>query len=604
MKNLRHFFLKIILLAAVINAFLILMLYLIKIFYPVLGFNKANNPPSDWVVQSLEYKPCNFEINKKYINSAITPLSPRYLMIDLEEQLTPKINNFTYFTFSIKRLAELDKWGNSLKIEKNFSTVSELKNWWKNSLFNFGSWEAGFARYLILIEKQIDFFSHLDDKKSQPVNFVCLSRNLAVYQPVLDSIIYNAQKNFEEKTYLKQIADKVFDYLYQKIEERAFPFSTSTLHYSLNDLTKNKNYGIYDVLIDESDNPNEFKNILLNFNGKVFKNENFNNEKQQLFKNLKIDDNSSFLFLSLPKINILANQKWQIEKNEKNNIAKYSLQIPISKYGLEKSYHFTASYQTADLKILQVEEKFSDNSIQPVVILSEYLLPNKDNSKIHKLINFYSQPAASSAAVLLFSPKSLSDRDLSKYQIELAPQFSPEITLKKTSGINDKKTKSEFNSQSFFNKTIKIGLILVNLIFFFYLLQMLYKLRRTKIRQVLSKIKLINNFAASGLIKMRSVLLTAGIFGILTHFFLFQNSPDIFIIILSVLLLFAAYSFKQDARVFFTVGLIFLVLGSILLSFRASYFPAEKMVIMSYIVFIIGCAKGFLEHIQQRQKNT
>ena len=229
----------------------------------------------------------------------VSPLTIKYSFVNFIEKINIINNQSNSLLFAEKRISELNKWGNDLPTLGALNDVNKLKDWWNKTEPNlwqiyklepFQSWEAVLIRYVLLIEKEI-MAIQLSNNSNSNQNFISLLGYLKYNQSALETIILRSSKDNNDKQYLLDLSNKIFSYLNAKIEKIVPNFYPLQLSYSLKPLIKDKEYGIYNVLLDSSVLPTYLKTqAFLELNGvKINKDVKIIEDKFIKFSDVKID---------------------------------------------------------------------------------------------------------------------------------------------------------------------------------------------------------------------------------------------------------------------------------------------------------------------------
>lgn len=266
---------------------------------------------------------------------SINPLSTKYGILPIYENYQIITGQKDFLFFASKRIREIETWKNHLIILNYIQDVKKLRTWWNNqssislSFFSnkYSSWESILARYLELMDKDLNIISDLPDgtlKKDKMNDFrkhVYQHKN-RIKEILVEATIYN-----KEKEYLQNLTGSIFSYLYQKSDLKTYSANDTNI-YSIQAIKKNSDYGYYQIYFDNNDIvPLDPKTSVLNVNGKSYKVDNASLQYKDITVfNVDIINTSSIITFAIPTY-ATSNLSWQEFKNKSIGNHKYYTDI-------------------------------------------------------------------------------------------------------------------------------------------------------------------------------------------------------------------------------------------------------------------------------------
>lgn len=388
-----------------------------------------------------------------YPEAKVSPSSTGYYLLALKEGEEIKEGFHDQLYFASKRMTELHVFGKDLPILRNFKSVDDFKKWWREkqpTLFNssgFGSWEAGLARYLNLLEEDIS----LTEKKPNisQEDWLEIYNNVKQHHDNLRSLILTLPKTEEEKKYLSAVAQEISNFLFFRLKNYLISPEPSQPEYLLSQIIEEKNWGRYKVWVDLSDIPEKFKEPLtLRFGQKILTLEKKNDKSAfDSFGVIGVENNKS-LSLEFPKSNLLKDlivvpkeigpvpvglidQKTGKEETVEKILYQYTL--PLSNISVSDKYFVYGSLILEAPLMVRVEEDYfdeSDKTQKKAVLVNDTLQPLSDKKSVSYLQSiFLPKEFALNGSLTLVSLVPLSQQAVN--QLEITPEFYPDIYLEK-----------------------------------------------------------------------------------------------------------------------------------------------------------------------------
>ncbi len=549
---------------------LIFILSVIGIFVINKSKNNSSNVQSTYVIHPLiNYLICleNVNIEREFIINncnandvpfpkvEIPPFSNFYIFTQIEESL----NKPESLQLSSKRIGEIARWGDALRIQGSFSTIDSILAWWNNpdSDKNTDSWESEFARYYNAINDSSQIAGK--DYAKQNVHLVQIHRHLNYHENLINSVILSLQKSSQEKVYLLSLSEKLFALLKKKLNAQ-LPIEGSILgnRYSLNSI----NFGRYTLIPDI-----EEKEIWeLFINGRLKHSEFSPVYNQQLVKNVKLENNTIVELSPKQSINLLKEQQWNFKEKTDNNIYEYLLSI--SKIQINKKYLISVTYLVKEIKLLKLEQVSLKNPKETITMWQKNTFPTNNRKSVHTAVRFYLDSGSATTQFVLQSLTPMSSEMLKDLEIQIIPVFNPDLTL-----IAEKNTNNILN-QNVQNPFLKLLFGLIASFAFFQLI------REITIPQ---KIKnYIKEFARQTRYLNISSLVIVSI--IATIFF--QLPPAIILVVVTYTLIMTVIGFQISLKNYTKLLLLLVFADSIFFGFGFKGI-AERIAIWVYLTLCI-----------------
>lgn len=365
---------------------------------------------NEFVLKPLDYRTYFFDLNQKLVQNLPSPASPRYSFLLLEEDLEPKVNPEIYMVFAIRRIYELQQWGNSLSVKTSINTIEDLNNWEKSDEFSYAFWESNYFTYMQRMDSYINkLISLYPTKDSRVLPMGRVYFHIILQKRDMESVIFSSQKTSQEKIHLKDLSDKMFDVLLKKIEKNASPFNTFPLYYNLSSIKAEPGES-YQIILSQNASATDKKNAYFTYADKRI-NDN---------DTLVVSENNTLIQLHLPEQNLVKNKSWKKEAQQEAGVFPYSMEG--GAFLSQTSYRLITHYTSNNIKILNVAE---GNQL----VGRDYLFPTEKDLRQQIFIDRTNNTASSSGTFMLFSQSDLTDTDLKKIKVELIPHANPEVIL-------------------------------------------------------------------------------------------------------------------------------------------------------------------------------
>lgn len=267
-----------------------------------------------------------FKIRKpsKYPSPFVSqvPSSPFYPLVVFREkksiegskQELDKFFDLILF-YAEKRINELQKWGESIKIYGNLEDLDSLRESWDEPKYwefykaqKYNYWETSLLRYQELIYELIEKIEHPQNSLYPVItNKVALKKELFRQKYIISGIIRGGNRTYKEKVYLFNLVRLTYNSLAERLDIQ-IP-NTSFIDYSL-DIPID---GEYEVYVEKT--PMEgfgLENINLSING------------QSILPNHENSINKEWIRYSNMTLSKQQNVKIALKFQKENNIAKDS----------------------------------------------------------------------------------------------------------------------------------------------------------------------------------------------------------------------------------------------------------------------------------------
>src|SRR5258708_4541689 len=164
---------------------------------------------------------------------------PFYPLVIAKEQFSLKKaqnDDVTYVDLALndlsKRIYELDAYRSQLPVTKiKWQEVSWQKLFFNNNLF---SWEGSLGRYEQQADELIAWIKERESGNNEMVDKIKINEQLIQHKIRLRSIIDGSNKTSEEKKYLDEKVDILFNRLFSRLNLQLYDYTTSTYTLPLN----------------------------------------------------------------------------------------------------------------------------------------------------------------------------------------------------------------------------------------------------------------------------------------------------------------------------------------------------------------------------------
>lgn len=343
--------------------------------------------------------------------------SPLYSLAVLREKfdlIRFKKNPTKYIDYSLfllsKRIAELNTYGLAMPLVLQKSSVWEIGKW-----FTYNSWSASFNRYEKAADQIINWlnnsnFSH-EDKMYYKVK---LNEQLSQHELFLLRIIYDLNKETNEKEYLLTAVNAMFSGLYEKVSLSII--DPSLYAYYLPAFANRE--GRYEVYLQDKDIEDKDQNqITLNLENQVLKVPS---------KDINLDNKSQIeVSITAPILNLASGQKWKnsgtpiegsdnltiLELNNKLGDLTSGLTLEIPNWTEKSTYLISFDYDTyGDDFVFSFTQKSPNDSVKKFVNQSYFEKRlNAQNFKTNQSIVFAEAKSIGGfLKIIPFSPKNAS----------------------------------------------------------------------------------------------------------------------------------------------------------------------------------------------------
>lgn len=497
--------------------------------------------------------------------------------------------------FASKRIAELQTWGNELDWKKTLDKYKDHINAYK--------WQVNEKEYI---------------------------STLQAHYHLLEDLIFIQSNDLEKNIQKIQYVDKIFSQLYQ-------PTSNS---YSLTNIVKDKEYGVYNISTQINSDLSSLKNIRLSLkNTDYFPKISDSDDpdiKEITFNNILIDRSnylSGEILIKLPEIRYKV-FKW-IKTIDKIAPNPYSYKALISDLA-PGDYRINIDSSLKNPFFVSIEERVASSEsklryrVDPVYQQTIY-----PHGYSHTFSRPLQKSASSKATVKILgtylnieSVKELSTNELNSISISFTPKVQLDsLTATKVAGLSDNKpviyskkisdiqyeittvnlsknqdkkileslgfdwgwrVVNELHNERQSEYTIvywlkyAIGSIILFGIILYFLLRLLWLF------------KYLWRFFQYICTKIRVVLLLLVLSGLFIDFSIIQGSRDIIILLLTSLWILALIGYNVEARINFVFALLFLLFCPILIILKLDLL-AEKSAIWAYMMLTIGTVQSIIE---------
>ena len=339
------------------------------------------------------------------------------------------------------------KWGNNLPTNGNIFNSDNLLNWWKSTepstwqfyaYKNFNSWEAILAQYYTMTNQYINYLKKINSPNSNSA--INLRAFLTTNNKYLEMIIFNLKKTNQEKIYLINLNDAIYDSLTTKLVSTYISTDPHIIGYSLEKIINEKEFGFYDVSFTNDNLPQYFKNKIEIRNSNKF---------STIFNNVKIDRSINSLLVKIPNINLIEKENWyRKDMQEKNN---YKYYLNFSSPVPNRQYLISAQYKINQPIILQLESSSS------TIILNELILPHDKIKTFLYSINIPISSDIKSLKFIITSGEKMYVDDLNSLKLKIQPLFLSNLKLIKRKALSNNLPKITYEQKNNFQQLIKIS---------------------------------------------------------------------------------------------------------------------------------------------------
>jgi len=510
------------------------------------------------------------------------------------------------------KIGLLSKWGNQIPILENTKTIKLL---YKKNLF---SWESIFRDYRQAMEDYISF------SKNKTVDSRLLGKLLHEHQNKIESIIFSSNNLKTTKNYLFNTTNSVFDFLSRKHNLSYEEYSPSLIRYELKSITDDKEYGHYQLSINDPRFSSDSIYQVLVDNNPMLKDDILINDKSNTLAISRIADD----FFS-------GNNRFSIA-TEAGEIIYYQ---NIYKLKPRDSYYFKLIYHLDSAIKIKFEAFNNDQKdVSSTMIIENTLIPGSRAKTFSTIMEIPQKKNYLYSKFSIIPERKLSNEDLDNVKIFIKKMNEPEIILLKKSELGTKKlTSKKINNCCYsidtsyttvndenkiteslpfwwqtsnrqigpnYTYQIKVCNWINQLALFIFILssiglilsQLLPKLlsflRINIFKDALKAAAVISSSKVYRIIvffarKIRFPALIIALIGILSDLTQFFGQVDVFFVIVSLFWLITIIGFGLPAEINYIIALVFLV-GSTAVSFFQHDVGAERLAIWLYIFFSFG----------------
>lgn len=254
----------------------------------------------------------------------IIMLKEQYLLRKHRTLSDERVNKIIFYAG--KRISEISRWENDLKVERGLSTIPQIMTYWRQlKLWELSrwreitSWEMALSRYVSYLEDAIRAVDAVDAEPEWSYRKKLeIAQVISDHEIAIANIIQSSSKTVDEKKYITNLVEKIFDYLPSKVSIQEL--DPSALDYDLK-LRPDQN-GTYQVYLKKGET-NDFKaeDAVIRINGQnLHYAEIKKNAEWNLFGSLLLDKQQIPVSVSIPRTNIADGTKW-----EKADVSQISL---------------------------------------------------------------------------------------------------------------------------------------------------------------------------------------------------------------------------------------------------------------------------------------
>jgi hypothetical protein len=595
--------------------------------------NFSNNPFDQiYNVYPKEY-PSLIQLQYPHVSTSPKNLF-RYAITSFKEKNDLKNNRFNSLFFAAKRVEEMSTWKDELKV---LGKIIKVESWWTNneptilrpnSFKIYDSWEAQLARYHQSMSQAIennDTYEYSSDKNPSH-----LPKYLTSFENKISLSIEQSNLRTDEKKYLINIVDSIHKDLYSKIKYENEIIEKSSMPYSLTNINKNKQFGLYKIQVPYKKDA-EYIPSKINIGNKLYK---LNcNQKNCIVDFAEINQNNTTLLLqyedlttliplntngesvtfSIPAIepsrSIIA---FSSQSNDSYTIDIY--QEENGKLRIFKSLDITSLNKN---KIYYVDIPSGNKPFQGKIYTNNGTKVDSANFnvvQIPQLLNkitltFLSQPYNMPPKVSIeevgFNKYKLITHNLSIKQQEKLFALNPLWQIKSKS---EKNSKSEFQISYWplivFSIVFKLSLLFIILLFG-HLLLMKYRTKKkySHFLKYISNIFIKFNYLLiikfreiiNFFISIKKIFLTLSISLSFLYIMFINFTFPTFIVLLFLLWFITLLFFKMSSDFLFILSYISLFALLFLIPFN-QWLLIEKFAIFSFYFFSIGVLIGIIEN--------
>lgn len=388
----------------------------------------------------------------------VPPFSKKYPLILLKEKYDLYKHKHDHYFYAAKRLAELEQWGNTLKIRGDEKYItqpdSSLLSIFLRMLNNQRGlyWETFLGSYKNYINTYIsDYITQIEEKKAvtnkEIEALLTMKRQLNFDHQKLLQIIDKSNKTAEEKKYLTNATEKFFSTLNTVIDRHVKPNPPTQAEYFLFPLVNTHDYGIYQPSMNFFDNqPCEDVALDLVYDNKTLaRAKALHNDslpevaaKTKVFQTITIDEHSRKLDLVQKPSNLTDTLQWEKDPYI-STVSAYLMKLPELKKSAKYYFQFK---KNSDYELLFMEKTDVPQPTEKVIYST------------HESKGFiWTSDRPSRYFIKLISPPS--DQNQAK-TITLKQVCEPIINMLRVSKLSGKDTKID-KHRSFASTILKVS---------------------------------------------------------------------------------------------------------------------------------------------------
>lgn len=619
----------------------ILLMILKQISYPSINkvnLNNYGNEKKEYFLSPLNNSALISKSEVGYPFIKISPIEKIYPLMNLLEIIDLKTKKYDELFFAAKRISELAQWKNDLD--------------WNNALH----------RYEILINSYISYIVSID--KTSDMAAKQLRQTLLSHRIFLEKILFTSSKSDEERNAIETVISTIFDHFNSKLKKYSPDYNPFNLKYSLNDIVKEKEYGVYDVTVDFQ-NEGFFQNMpQLKVGSNIYSGTVDKELDLLIFKNVLFEplhnpkNNLDYISLSFQEKNVIEDTSFQEDTSSTTPYTYYleTRNLDKGQYIVKLNHRFENPFTFQLAQNYQDQNKqYTENTINSDYVINETVYPHNDNpityikfkvkDSNHKII---------STRFLITTQNPIPKETLSNLKIELYPLFEPDmsvvkifslpgfapavnyqqinknqylITAKNTSTNQEKYIYhslgfgwkidnrgiatywlSEFIFKLWLLSCIAILFIIYYLLFkpnWFHALFLNITFFGNALRLVSRTIQGPFQYIGGGihkiLLKYRLFLVITTIIGFILDIIITRQNSNFIIFFLTFFWIMILIVYRLESKINFVFALSFLAFCTILLIFRLDGL-AEKSAIWAYLMLVVGTVHAAVEKKVKPQK--
>lgn len=396
-------------------------------------------PNSEYMIDPIQYDPNVREEERVFPFVRMKPDSMLYWIIRRDEEDTMKKGSLPPSFYASKRVSELERWRTEYNVDESYSGIEQLRSMARTSIM---TWENLFARYYDLYLRELQMVTTETDEYQLVSHISKLQRLLNLDQNRIYGSIINSGRGESEQKYLKSISDDVFEDLERRLSNLGPKTSDTILLYSLDELQKNHDLGLYDVILDTANLPPGIKFSLDGVDIEAttydFVHQNQQQQRAGSLLVLPVSESAHALQLHLNPVPLAQESSW-IPEEVQNKTYRYTVQLATP--SAELSYVVQATYNMrVPINIQLTRTEPGKTSI----LIDENFYPHSYQKQFEQRLVLRNRADVGTYKLVINSSEQLSARDLDGLTVSVSRLLLPQIILNKRAYLSGREPKVSY----------------------------------------------------------------------------------------------------------------------------------------------------------------